>query len=304
MGYSLYLQRRWAEAEMNLRQAIAFDNKHSRAHNNLALVLAQNSRLNDALSEFHKGGSNAATAHANLAFVLTMERRWEEARAQYQLALAADPSSTELKTRLEQLDTLAAKLNPTGYKVVGTQDARVMTASADIARRSWPPNVSARPIPISSPTVQGASTEVEHPTSDGPRVHIPPPVEFKASKFAATDGHDRKARSRLSRPRASLGNSLSCPVRASPPIRHPLQARRPMSRVPTQPRTAFRQTHPRLQLTSKVPAESVLLLGRVNAATRRQESGHGFTKAQRGKRANVCRLSPMMKKINLTSRPS
>ena len=43
MGYSLYLQRRWAEAEMNLRQAIALDNKHSRAHNNLALVLAQNS---------------------------------------------------------------------------------------------------------------------------------------------------------------------------------------------------------------------------------------------------------------------
>ena len=188
MGYSLYLQRRWAEAEMNLRQAIALDNKHSRAHNNLALVLAQNSRLNDALSEFHKGGSNRATAHANLAFVLTMERRWEEARAQYQLALAADPSSTELKTRLEQLDTLAAKLNPTGYKVVGTQDARVMTASADIARRSWRPNVSARPVPISSPTVQGASTEVEHPTSDRPRVHIPPPVEFKASKFAATDG--------------------------------------------------------------------------------------------------------------------
>src|SRR6056297_2045894 len=39
-GYSLYLQRRWGEAEMNLRQAIALRPDDARAHNNLALVLA------------------------------------------------------------------------------------------------------------------------------------------------------------------------------------------------------------------------------------------------------------------------
>jgi hypothetical protein len=180
MGYSLYLQRRWAEAEMNLRQAIALDNKHLRAHNNLALVLAQNARLNDALSEFHKGGSNGASAHANLAFVLTMERRWDEARAQYQLALAADPSSTELKTRLQQLDILAAKLEPTRNKVARKQDARVMTASADIAQQSRPPmSVTTQTVSISSPATQGAPGEVNRATSDLPRPHIPPPVEFK-----------------------------------------------------------------------------------------------------------------------------
>jgi Flp pilus assembly protein TadD len=193
MGYSLYLQRRWAEAEMNLRQAIALDNKHARAHNNLALVLAQNGHLNDALSEFHKGGSNGASAHANLAFVLTMERRWDEARDQYKLALAADPSSTELQIRLQQLDTLAAKLQPSREKVAGTQDARVMTASADIAQQSRRPPVVSAPteLPVRNssprPTTQSVPKEAQRPSGGRPSVHIPPPIEFRAAKTAQTE---------------------------------------------------------------------------------------------------------------------
>src|SRR5262249_20473956 len=41
MGYSFYLQRRWAEAEMNLRQAVSLNPDHRRAHNNLALLLVR-----------------------------------------------------------------------------------------------------------------------------------------------------------------------------------------------------------------------------------------------------------------------
>src|SRR6516165_4553162 len=33
MGYSLYLQRRWAESEMNFQQALAVKPDHARAHN-------------------------------------------------------------------------------------------------------------------------------------------------------------------------------------------------------------------------------------------------------------------------------
>ena len=177
---------------MNLRQAIALDSKHARAHNNLALVLAQNGALNDSLAEFHKGGSNAASAHANLGFVLTMQRRWDDARTQYKLALAADPSSTELAIRLQQLDSLAAKLNPSPEKIAGTQDARVMTASADIAQQS------SRPISVSASvgqpstsnaglTTQSAYRESLRPDSAGPRPIIPPPIEFKASRSVETD---------------------------------------------------------------------------------------------------------------------
>ncbi len=109
MGYSFYLQRRWAEAEMNLRQSIAINPDHRRAHNNLALLLVRDSRLEDALAEFRKAGNEPVQAHMNLAFALTIDQRWESARTEYERALAIDPSCELAKVRLDQLNTLVAK---------------------------------------------------------------------------------------------------------------------------------------------------------------------------------------------------
>ena len=91
MGYSFYLQRRWAEAEMNLRQSLAVNPEHRRAHNNLALLLVRDNRLGDALAEFGKAGSDPVQAHMNLAFALTIDQRWESARAEYQRAWRSIP---------------------------------------------------------------------------------------------------------------------------------------------------------------------------------------------------------------------
>lgn len=112
MGYSFYLQRRWAEAEMNLRQSLAVNPEHRRAHNNLALLLVRDNRLGDALAEFGKAGSDPVQAHMNLAFALTIDQRWESARAEYQRALALDPSSQLAKARLDELNNLLAKREP------------------------------------------------------------------------------------------------------------------------------------------------------------------------------------------------
>jgi Tfp pilus assembly protein PilF len=112
IGYSFYLQRRWAEAEMNLRQAIAIDHEHRRAHNNLALLLVRDNRLDDALAEFGKGGSSPAQAHMNLAFALIIDQRWEPARAEYRRALAIDPTSQLAKARLDELNILIARRQP------------------------------------------------------------------------------------------------------------------------------------------------------------------------------------------------
>jgi len=112
MGYSFYLQRRWAEAEMNLRQSLAVNPEHRRAHNNLALLLVRDNRLGDALAEFGKAGSDPVQAHMNLAFALTIDQRWESARAEYQRALALDPSSQLAKARLDEFNSLLAKREP------------------------------------------------------------------------------------------------------------------------------------------------------------------------------------------------
>lgn len=107
MGYSLYLQHHLAEAEMNLRQAIALAPDHRRAHNNLGLVLAHGGREDEALAEFRRAGCTEADARNNLAFALTLNGRTPEARQQYEQALAAEPSSAAAKKAIQELDALA-----------------------------------------------------------------------------------------------------------------------------------------------------------------------------------------------------
>ncbi len=55
-GYSFYLQRRWAEADMCLRQAISLKPRLARAHNNLGLLLARDGKFDEALAEFRAAG--------------------------------------------------------------------------------------------------------------------------------------------------------------------------------------------------------------------------------------------------------
>src|SRR5262249_48352188 len=109
MGYSLYVQRRLPEAEMNLMQAIALNPDHYRAHNNLGLVLAQSGRPTAALNEFRKGGCGEADANSNVAFGLMLARHWPEARSYYECALAADPQSSAARKGLDELEALMAK---------------------------------------------------------------------------------------------------------------------------------------------------------------------------------------------------
>lgn len=111
-GYSLYLQRRWAESEEHLRQALSLNQGHRRAHNNLGLLLAQSDRFDEALAQFRQAGCPEAEARANLAFVLTLNHRWEEARGQYELALQSNPQSPAAKAGMESLTGIVAKANP------------------------------------------------------------------------------------------------------------------------------------------------------------------------------------------------
>jgi Tfp pilus assembly protein PilF len=131
-GYSLYIQRRWAEADVCLRQAIALKPRLARAHNNLGLLLAKDGKVDEALAEFRAAGLRPAEAHQNVAFVMSTERRWDEARRQYELAIAANPAATTARERLAELGKITDKLlaqSPTPRR-----DAAVMTASASIEK--------------------------------------------------------------------------------------------------------------------------------------------------------------------------
>jgi Flp pilus assembly protein TadD len=125
MGYSLYLQQRWAEAEMNLRQALALRPDHARARNNLALLLARAGRADEALAESRRAGCSEADAHVNVAFALALQGSCPEAREHYRLALASDPSSGPARKGLEKLEAVMAKTS-------GTPPAEPVPAGAGV----------------------------------------------------------------------------------------------------------------------------------------------------------------------------
>lgn len=160
LGYSMYLQRRWAEAEMNLKQAIALKPEFPRAHNNLALIMVQDNRLDEALAEFTKGGSQPSQAHRNVAFALTMDQRWETARAEYQRALELDPASELARSSLNELNALVARRAPARQPI--EQDSKVMRASATSLDLGGKPER-----PPDSLGSQGPATgrRVDHPSS-------------------------------------------------------------------------------------------------------------------------------------------
>jgi Tfp pilus assembly protein PilF len=113
LGYSLYLQQRWAEAEETLRRAAALRPDHPKTLNNLGLVLGRQGREADALTTFRQSGCSQADAHLNLAYALALSQSPHQARAQYQAALAIEPSSEAARKGLTALNAVAAKLEAT-----------------------------------------------------------------------------------------------------------------------------------------------------------------------------------------------
>ena len=157
VGYSLYLQNRMREAEKNLRRAINLGAEHRRAHNNLGLVLARTDRVKEALTEFRRAGCSEADARANVGFALTMQHRWEEARRNYELALAADPKSNAAKTGLRDLNAVIAAVSP--------DRTHSVTESSRTPQPSTAPDTTPDP-PSDAPPRKGGIAAF-HPGHDG-----------------------------------------------------------------------------------------------------------------------------------------
>jgi len=162
MGYSFYLQRKWEDARRNLKQALAIDPNHPRAHNNLALVYAHMERTEEALAEFQRAGSSATDAHVNLAFSLALDKRWQSARQEYRRAMAANPSSDILKARLREIDRLIAVNEVRTPKLDATRDDGTVPVSTS------PP----RPAPRGN--LAGTAEKAARPK-------IPPPIALESS---------------------------------------------------------------------------------------------------------------------------
>lgn len=168
-GYSLYLQRRWAEAEMNLKQAVVLKPNLARAHNNLGLVLANNRRVEEALAEFKKSGLSDADAHVNVAFALALDNQTEEAREHYETALALNPSSESARLGLNDLNRAMVNVaNATNVRAMAARPAAVDPSVATASRITpvpsapamIPPARAAAPAPPTPPRAMPAPSSI------------------------------------------------------------------------------------------------------------------------------------------------
>jgi Tfp pilus assembly protein PilF len=135
-GYSLYLRHRYAEAEMNLRQAVVVAPGLARAHNNLGMLLARTGHADDALAEFRLGQCSLADANVNVALAMSLEGDMDQAQAYYHRALAVNPSCEAARTGLHELadarsaHPTAPATGPLQLTDMTTRGARGSTESA------------------------------------------------------------------------------------------------------------------------------------------------------------------------------
>jgi Flp pilus assembly protein TadD len=148
LGYNLLTQGRADDAIAEFRRALQLDPKSEIAHNNLGAALASkpDAGPKDALAEFNRSG-RAADAHNNLAAVLIEQRRYEEARNELAAALKAQPgmpaalANLKLVSQLDGKPAPVAAVNARGASSHQSLWARVFrkksaTQAGDIAARA------------------------------------------------------------------------------------------------------------------------------------------------------------------------
>ena len=109
LGYNLIVQKRFPEAEAQLRSALELNPRSEVARNNLAYALssapaATSAQVNEAILQW-QSLSGPSAAHNNLAAVYMEQGRYPDARRELERAIAYDSAN---RSALKNLDSLAA----------------------------------------------------------------------------------------------------------------------------------------------------------------------------------------------------
>ena len=129
MGYRLYLEHRFAEAESVYRQALFIEPHHVAATLNLGRVLARQGRIDESLCVFRQVNGEAE-AEANVAYVLADYGSVDVALAHYgrsaEISVASEPSGRTLSPIIARLPNSSPSDFPLGPQQATTPVGTVM----------------------------------------------------------------------------------------------------------------------------------------------------------------------------------
>jgi len=104
LGYCYELAGMPREAKAAYLKGIAIDYKNGPCRANYGLMLARDNKIQEAIRMWTPALSDAQI-HYNLASIYQVNGRKAEAKAEYEKALACDPTLEDARTRIAQLDT-------------------------------------------------------------------------------------------------------------------------------------------------------------------------------------------------------
>jgi tetratricopeptide (TPR) repeat protein len=102
LGYCYELATKPKLAEETYKKGIEKDPKNASCRANYGLMLARQNKIQEAIRMWNPVLTDAEI-HYNLAGIYALDGRKEEAKAEYQRALASDPTMIDAKARLSEL---------------------------------------------------------------------------------------------------------------------------------------------------------------------------------------------------------
>lgn len=237
MGYTQYLQGKYRDAEQNYRQALAIKFDHSRAHNNLGMVLARTGRADEAMMAFHRGGCGESEAHSNIGLALMLEEKVLESRDHYKLALKRDSGNEVAMRGLDQVDSLIVRMKEQGILV---EPNRNLSNKAMMASNKKPVSLPSAPVtdvasieavalkaqPAPAVRTQVAETAPSAPAAVEVTRLAPPPANVASAPVGKEVGNEVKAASQTEEQGApsavrpvSMTSVESVPIPAAAPVK-------------------------------------------------------------------------------------
>ncbi len=207
LGYLRYLQDDLVSAEKMLRSALEQNPSLKKARNNLALVLGEQGRMDESLTEF-KRVVGEAEAHANLAYVYSQMGDLQSAQEQYHMALTIDKQLRPAASGLVEI----AKRKPIRKQMEMLAEKRELAARAN--RAAMPPE-QPRPTVAAYHEPSGASQRPV-PTVDFADFAEDQPAP-RRDTTAERSPHSALAKTASDFPAPSAENVEATPVPAQPP---------------------------------------------------------------------------------------
>jgi Tfp pilus assembly protein PilF len=194
LGYALYLSGDLAAAETHLREALSDNPHHKRTSNNLAMVLGQQERFDEAYQVFRQSVSEAE-AHSNVAYLCAQCGQGQKAIEHYSRALELDPSLPSAKQGILQLAQYKQRVDELRGDQPRKHEEAIAKSPTDAPRRT--------PAAIAEATDSVASKISQYnlpPQLDAPRRNVfsrAPREAALAQARAMFDGGQRESSSHI-----------------------------------------------------------------------------------------------------------